>query len=127
MEFARWVRDQWDRVLAGTAGLVGAGLLVIGWVETSQSLYPAQQLPYFISAGLGGIFLLGVSATVWLSADLRDEWRKLDRVEETFADVSQRLARLERLGPAGDPERPLSAANGGGGPQRRPLEEGSRA
>jgi hypothetical protein len=102
MEFAGWVRDQWDRVLAGVAGVAGAVLLVVGWVQTSRSLYPGQQLPYIVSAGLGGLFLLGVSATVWLSADLRDEWRKLDRVEETFADVSARLARLEAGGTAGE-------------------------
>ncbi|HMC79090.1 MAG TPA: hypothetical protein VKO35_00895, partial [Acidimicrobiia bacterium] len=30
----------------------------------------------------GGLFLLGVGATLWHSADLRDEWRKLDRLEE---------------------------------------------
>jgi hypothetical protein len=102
MEFAGWIRDQWDRVLAGVAGVAGAVLLVVGWVQTSRALYPGQQLPYIVSAGLGGLFLLGVSATVWLSADLRDEWRKLDRVEETFADVSTRLARLEAVGAAGE-------------------------
>ena len=125
MEFAGWIRDQWDRVLAGLAGAIGATLLVVGWVQTSRALYPGQQLPYIVSAGLGGIFLLGVSATVWLSADLRDEWRKLDRVEETFAEVNVRLARLEATGgldeaafPAPDPgaaELRLSA-----------LEEGAR-
>ena len=81
MEFVRWARDQWDRVLAGVAGVIGAVVLIVGWVQVSHSLYPAQQLPYIVSAGLGGIFLLGVSATCWLSADLRDEWRKLDRIE----------------------------------------------
>jgi hypothetical protein len=28
-----------------------------------------------------GIALIGIGLTSWLSADLRDEWRKLDRIE----------------------------------------------
>jgi hypothetical protein len=129
MEFARWARDQWDRVLAGVAAVVGAALLIIGWVQTSQALYPGQQLPYIVSAGLGGIFLLGLSATAWLSADLRDEWRKLDRVEETFADMNSRLARLEELDrtdDGGSGTGPSTTLNGGGR-SRPPVEEGSRA
>jgi hypothetical protein len=129
MEFAGWVRDQWDRVLAGVAGAAGAVLLVVGWVQTSRALYPGQQLPYIVSAGLGGLFLLGVSATVWLSADLRDEWRKLDRVEETFADVSTRLARLEAGGTAAEaaPLAPTSLGAADHGELRlSAVEEGAR-
>jgi hypothetical protein len=28
-----------------------------------------------------GLFLLGLGALLWLSADLRDEWRKLDAID----------------------------------------------
>ena len=52
----------------------------------SGSPYAAAQLPYIISGGIGGIFLLGVGATLWLSADLRDEWRKLDCIEEALRE-----------------------------------------
>ena len=110
---------------------IGAVLLIVGWVQVSHSLYPAQQLPYIVSAGLGGIFLLGVSATCWLSADLRDEWRKLDRVEETFADVSQRLARLERPVPATNLDAALAPSEvdvrNGDGLRLPAREEGLRA
>ena len=37
-------------------------------------------MPYIVSAGLTGIFLLGVGAVMWITADLRDEWRELRRV-----------------------------------------------
>jgi hypothetical protein len=126
MEFAGWVRDQWDRVLAGLAGATGAVLLVVGWVQTSRALYPGQQLPYIVSAGLGGIFLLGVSATAWLSADLRDEWRKLDRVEETFAEVNVRLARLEASGGLDAAALPDAPDPGEGALRLSALEEGAR-
>ena len=78
MELTRWIRAQWDRVAAWA--LIAAGLvaLLVGWWGVSHTAYLAEQVPYLISAGLLGLFLLGVGATLWLSADLRDEWRKLD-------------------------------------------------
>jgi hypothetical protein len=84
MEPTKWLRLQWDRTLAWALVVAGAVALIIGWVGVSGTAYSAQQLPYIISGGLGGIFLLGVGATLWLSADLRDEWRKLDRIEEAL-------------------------------------------
>lgn len=75
-----WVRAQWDRVLATVLFFVGGLALVIGWVGVSRQALTALQVPYIISGGIGGIFLLGLGAVFWLSADLRDEWRKLDQV-----------------------------------------------
>lgn len=95
MDTAKWLRLQWDRGLAWV--LVGAGALalIIGWVGVSSTAYAAEQLPYIISGGLGGIFLLGVGATLWLSADLRDEWRKLDRIEEALTQREAEVALAE--------------------------------
>jgi hypothetical protein len=80
-ELIGWVRLQWDRVGAWACLLGGAITLLVGWLGVSQTPYTAKQLPYIASCGLGGIFLLGTAAMLWLSADLRDEWRKLDRIE----------------------------------------------
>jgi hypothetical protein len=88
----------WDRLLAIVLAVVALVVLLVGWKLISDTPFPAEQLPYMISAGIGGLALLGVAATVWLSADLRDEWHKLDRID-------QRLGRLEggidSNGPAG--------------------------
>jgi hypothetical protein len=81
MDIGKWLRLQWDRVLAWVFVAAGAIALIAGWLGVSGSAYAAGQLPYIISGGIGGIFLLGVGATLWLSADLRDEWRKLDSIE----------------------------------------------
>src|SRR4051812_25088562 len=88
MDLLTWVRAQWDRVLAWVLIGVGALCLLIGWIGVSGTSYVAEQLPYVVSAGLFGLFLLGLGATIWLSADLRDEWRKLDRIEDTLRDYS---------------------------------------
>jgi hypothetical protein len=60
-----------------------------------------------VGGGLVGIFLLGVAAVLWLSADLRDEWRKL-------ADLDESLGRLEgRPAAMATPAQPVAApANG---------------
>jgi len=82
MEFLSWVRDQWDRVGAVVLVVAGALALLFGWLGISDAVLPSEQLPYLLSGGLVGVFLLGLGTTLWLSADLRDEWRKLDRLEE---------------------------------------------
>lgn len=82
MELLRWARAQWDRATAIAAGVAGAVALLLGWTGISGTGYTAKQLPYIISGGMAGIFLLGVACTLWLSADLRDEWRKLDGLED---------------------------------------------
>jgi len=80
MDFYRWVRTQWDRAAAIALVVVGLILLILGWVGVSGVTLPTEQIPYLASDGLLGIFALGVAATLWLSADLRDEWRKLDDI-----------------------------------------------
>lgn len=92
MDLIRYLRAQWDRA-AGAAAMVAGGIAIAaGWAGVSRALLPAAQLPYVISGGIGGLYLLGVGATLWLSADLRDEWRHLDSLEER---VTQRV--LEQL------------------------------
>ena len=84
MDVLKWARAQWDRVGAWGAVGIGALLLLIGWLGVSRTAYPAEQIPWVVSAGLGGILLVGLGATLWISADLKDEWRKLDRIEEAL-------------------------------------------
>lgn len=90
MDVKRWVRHQWDRALAVV--LAGGGLVVLGLglAGVNRSQLATQQIPYLASGGLLGLFLLGVAATLWLSADLRDEWRKLDEIHREL-----RVAREE--------------------------------
>ena len=80
MEFMNLLRSQWDRAIAIACAIGGALALLIGWIGTSGTSHVAEQMPYIISAGLTGIFLLGVGAVLWITADLRDEWRELRRV-----------------------------------------------
>lgn len=86
MTVLRWLRVQWDRALAVTVVTAGVLALIVGWTGISDEVFAARQLPYLLSGGIGGLFLLGAGATLWLSADLRDEWHQLRRIEERMAE-----------------------------------------
>jgi hypothetical protein len=74
----------WDRVAAVTCVVVAVVTLIVGWVQLSAESQAGDQIPYVMSAGIGGLFLLAIGLTLWLSADLRDEWRKLDVIDENL-------------------------------------------
>lgn len=88
MELGKWLRVAWDRAVAIALVAAGAVVVVVGWVGVSGEAYPAKQLPFIMSAGVGGIFILGVGALFWLSSDLKDEWTKLDRIEEALVNLA---------------------------------------
>ena len=93
MDVGKWLRLQWDRVGAWVCIALGGIALLIGWIGISGTAYPAEQLPYILSGGLFGLSMIMVGTGLWLSADIRDEWRRIDRLEDTLA---------ERDGVAGD-------------------------
>jgi hypothetical protein len=113
MELENMLRLQWDRVAALVFGALGAIMLVAGWFGVSRYPYPADQIPYVVSGAIGGLFLVGIGATLWLSADVRDEWRKLDRIDEALRQlidtplVSERNEVVSTNGDSGH-ERPRS-------------------
>jgi hypothetical protein len=76
-----YLKNQWDRVGAWVCVAAGAAALLIGYLGVSDTIYTHEQIPYVVSGGLVGIFLLGLGAMLWVSADLRDEWRKLDAID----------------------------------------------
>ena len=94
MELLKWCRLQWDRVLGGLGMAGGVVMLLVGWAHVSSTEFVAAQIPYVVSAGLGGLALLMIGATLWLSADVRDEFRSLDRIEDALAQGDGQLAEL---------------------------------
>jgi hypothetical protein len=109
MNLKTLVRANVDRALAVALVVAAALLLLLGWLGVSGVALAAQQIPYLISGGLGGILLGAVGITLWLSADLHDEWRRLDSLEAVLSDLVE--ARSDAPAPvvASEPV-PLAAA-----------------
>jgi hypothetical protein len=80
------LKNQWDRVLAALSVVAGGICLIAGILGVNHSVLLAEQTRYITAGGLGGVVLVVLGATLWISADLRDEWRKLDRIERALAE-----------------------------------------
>jgi hypothetical protein len=87
MDVLTVLKAQWDRIAAVACVIGGVILLIVGYQGIADSPYVAEELAYLISGGLGGVFLLGVGATLYVSADMHDEWRKLDRIEDAILSL----------------------------------------
>lgn len=83
----KYLRNQWDRVGACMCIVGGAIALLLGYLGVSGTLDTGEQIPYVVSGGMAGLFLLGLGALLWISADLRDEWRKLDAIARHMAEI----------------------------------------
>lgn len=91
MGFKRFLRAEWDRVAGYAFVLAGAVALVFGFVGVRAAADVVDEISYLVTGGIGAIFLLGVGATLLLSADLHDDFRKLDRVEGKLDAIHQAL------------------------------------
>ncbi len=103
------LKSQWDRVAAIVLTIAGTICLIAGYLGVSDSSILAEQTRFIVSGGIGGIFLLGLGATLWISADLRDEWRKLDRIEHALAEGVLRWAE-ESTGTAAHRAKPAATS-----------------
>lgn len=87
-DFVTLLRAQWDRVLAFALLALGAVMLIVGSITVSGASNVADQLSFLASSGLGGLFCLGLGASLLVSANLQDEWRKLDELVTGLRDAS---------------------------------------
>jgi hypothetical protein len=107
-----WLRAEWDRVAGFGLVLLGALFLFLGYQGMKDSPFVAEQLTYIATGGLGGLCCVALGAAMLISADLHDEWRKLDRIEAAMRDQ-----------PVRPPREALDALSAGG--ERRPVIERS--
>jgi hypothetical protein len=109
-----WViaRSQWDRLTAMVVALVALIAVALGWLGVANTSYLAEQIPYVVSGGILAVILMALAATLWLSADMRDEWRKLDQLGEKLDAISQSIEAVSIPAPHGEPVN-------GSGPKRR--------
>ena len=78
--------------------LVGAGALaiLIGYFGLADRVLVAEQLPYLISGGIGGIALVIVGGVILATNDGRREADRLDDIEDEIAELRALVVDLHR-------------------------------
>lgn len=115
MNLKTWLRAEWDRIAGFGLVLLGVILLFLGYQGVQETPFLAEQLAYIASGGLGGLFSLGLGVGLLLSADLHDEWYKLDRIEaairgEPLPDSTTVLALMGEKAAGAQPVPPREAS-----------------
>lgn len=90
MIYLKYLRVHWDRAAAVTAAVVGVVILVLGYAGAADTQYISEQIPFVISAGFGSVIALTIAAALWISADMRDEWRELVKQGEKLDALTRR-------------------------------------
>ncbi|HEV7685219.1 MAG TPA: hypothetical protein VGQ80_01545 [Acidimicrobiia bacterium] len=85
MDFVNWLKVERERVAAWSSIAIGGVCLIVGWVGVSGTKETYQQITYIVSGGISSLFFLGLGVGLLVSADLHDEWRKMDRLERALA------------------------------------------
>jgi len=75
------VRAQWEHALGCLLAASGLVLMLIGMRQVADAKSLVDQLSFLMSTGVFGLGLVAVGVGVFLSGDLHDEWRRLDRIE----------------------------------------------
>jgi hypothetical protein len=88
-------------------GLVAAGIVVavLGYLGVSSETEVPFQLPYFASAGVGALMLVGAGAAILLSGRLARDTARLEDLEDALRQLSAEVGRLADQH-APDPGRP---------------------
>lgn len=107
MDFVNWLKVERQRVAAWGSIGVGAVCLISGWIGVSGTKETYQQITYVVSGGISSLFFLGLGVGLLVSADLHDEWRKMDRLEQALAGGHAPPAETGGTAPVG------GAASGG--------------
>jgi hypothetical protein len=68
----------------------GAVFIAIGLVRVTSSLTLAEMIAYIVSGGIGGLALLGSGVVLRASAQLHEEWDRIDRVEAALRGQRRR-------------------------------------
>jgi hypothetical protein len=88
--FARVVLVQTDRVIGWLLVALGGVAVLLGARGVINARLVLDQLSYLATGAAGGLFLLGVGALLILTADTRDEWRRLDDLEALLRTLADR-------------------------------------
>ncbi|HVA42392.1 MAG TPA: hypothetical protein VNF50_02815 [Acidimicrobiales bacterium] len=85
--FWRWAGGAVRPVIGWVLAALGVLVIFLGWYGISGQSIVAEQLPYLISGGLGGVALVGIGAAFIGTEWLRREATRVERLEEMVAEL----------------------------------------
>lgn len=76
--------------------LIAAGIVVaiLGYLGVSKETEVAFQLPYFASAGVGALMLLGFGGILLLNSQLEEDSDRMEELEDAVRQLSSEVGRL---------------------------------
>jgi len=77
---------------AAGAVLLGIAALIGGWIAMRDEVYAAVQLPYLLSGGIGGLFLLGLGVIAVRTAEASRLDRRLVDIEDRIEGLSEQVS-----------------------------------
>ncbi len=119
MKWITWLRAEWDRVAGFSLVGLGALFILFGYLGVRETPFVAEQMAYIASGGIGGLFCLGFGVGLLLTADLHDEWRKLDRLEAELRGDAVPEAEFDLVSISEDSPSPDSGSGSTPGWRRR--------
>lgn len=90
---------QWRTLVGWGAIVLGAVVMLIGWLGVSDQTEVAKQLPYLISGGVGGLALVGGGVGFLVSEDLRSERDRIGRLESEILEIRDLVRSLAETPP----------------------------
>jgi hypothetical protein len=90
---------RWRTLLGWGAIVLGAVVMLIGWLGVSGETEVAKQLPYLISGGVGGLALVGGGVGFLVSEDLRSERDRIGRLESEVLEIRDLVRSLAETPP----------------------------
>jgi hypothetical protein len=90
MDVRVWLRENWERSLGVVCLAAGAVATICAFLGVRSSRFLTEDLSYLISGGVGGLLLIGVGATLLVTAHLHVMRRDLLRAADVVRSPEER-------------------------------------
>jgi|SRR5437660_1240755 len=95
--FWRWAGRASRPVVGWVLIGLGALAILVGYFGISDRVLVAEQLPYLISGGIGGMALVIIGGVMLATQDVRRDADRLDDFERTMTEMQRRVDDLHRV------------------------------
>jgi hypothetical protein len=82
--------------------VIGAVLILIGYLGVAHEALVAKQIPYLVSGGIGGMVLVAVGAFLLGTDDVRKQLQRVEHLETMVEDLHRTLLVPAGSQPAAD-------------------------